>query len=114
MAQIENETSPQTPTGGIKVQSEEIAFRPESMLKCDGCGRMNPPNRTACIYCSHGLDLPSAGLAVADLKIRKPEEWEPAFNIIALGGLGGDHTKIANVARITDAVHGGFGTSIEN
>lgn len=109
MTEIENETPLTAPLGSVKAQSEQIAFAPESMLKCRGCGRMNPPNRLACFYCSHALEVRSAELGVTGLKIRKPEEWEPAFNVILVGGIGSDPGLIAALARITDTDAGTVG-----
>ena len=46
-----------------RVQTENLAFAPEEMVPCTGCGRANPPNRRACIYCAGEIELRDEDLA---------------------------------------------------
>ena len=66
-------------------QTERIAFEPSQMIACGKCGRVNPPNRLKCIYCANDLEIPTGETASLDLRFRKPELWEPGFNIIFSG-----------------------------
>jgi hypothetical protein len=68
------------------IQSEDIAFRSDELVKCDRCGRTNPPNRLECIYC--GAALAVAADAVDKFTLRKLESWEPGTNIVITGGNG--------------------------
>lgn len=103
MAHTENNSALPPSIGGIKVRSDDIAFPSESMIVCGDCGRSNPPNRAACFYCAHALVVVPEKSGFAGLKIKHPEDWEPALNVIVTGGLNGGQGRIETVARIINA-----------
>lgn len=78
MAEITDSTRSFDPN----IQSEDIAFGHDEMTACNGCGRLNPPNRLSCIYCAHALELSASRAAAAKLTSRKLEPWERGFNVI--------------------------------
>ena len=51
-------------------------------MTCERCGRPNPPNRRACIYCGEGLPIPAERLGDITPNFRKLETWERGFNLI--------------------------------
>jgi hypothetical protein len=72
----------ETPSFDPRIQSENIAFDPSAMVKCGGCGRMNPPNRLKCIYCAKVLALSQPSSTAIKLTLRKLELWEKGFNLV--------------------------------
>lgn len=68
----------------LPLQTEDIRFKPEEMVACAKCQRMNPPNRLKCFYCSGELELTEAQNQSLKLKLRKLESWEKGFNVIFL------------------------------
>lgn len=79
------------------IQSEDIAFSNAEMIACNGCGRLNPPNRFNCIYCAHALELSPSRAASARVTGRKLEAWERGFNVILLEQ-SGDGQSITQAA----------------
>ena len=79
----ENHTKP-PPAFDPEFQTENIAFDPNEMLMCDGCGRKNPPNRLKCLYCGSQLDVKIEDAGAIKTNCRKLELWERGFNVIAL------------------------------
>src|SRR4051794_7019548 len=78
------------------LQTEKIAFDPEQLVTCVGCGRTNPPNRFVCIYCARELNTaPSPDSS--RLKLRKLELWEKGFNVILRSQVAGDLKKAAEL-----------------
>ena len=69
-------------TAGIANRTENIGFRPEEMIACGACGKANPPNRLACLYCAGQLNAPVA--AKVQLKLRQLENWEKGYNLIII------------------------------
>ena len=67
---------------GIAVRSEKLEFDASEMRACAKCGRPNPPNRAACIYCGAGLAVDGVS---AEPKLQEVEPWEKAFNIVLVG-----------------------------
>ncbi len=61
------------------LQSEDIAFAQADLIECKACSRKNAPDRSSCIYC--GKDLENAN--ATKLTVRKLENWEPGFSVIA-------------------------------
>lgn len=74
-----------TPNNELPVTLENPAFAAGQMVTCEACARSNPPTRLSCFYC--GKDLPVT-LGQAELvrpSLRRLENWEKGFNVIALG-----------------------------
>lgn len=68
----------------LPLQTDDIGFKPEEMVGCAKCQRMNPPNRLKCFYCSGELVLTNAQNQFLKLNLRKLENWEKGFNVIFL------------------------------
>lgn len=66
------------PSRDLSLRPADIGFRPDEMVTCGGCGKANPPNRGACLYCGAGIE----GSETARLELREPESWENGFNVI--------------------------------
>ncbi|MBK9215293.1 MAG: hypothetical protein IPM59_06785 [Chloracidobacterium sp.] len=80
-----------------KIQSEDIAFRPSELVKCS-CGRTNPPNRSACVYCGKALEI--ADLSTVRFSLRQPETWERGWNLIYLPNLNDPRPNAAVLSGI--------------
>jgi hypothetical protein len=78
MAQDPNEPTAFDP----HIQSEDIAYKPDELVTCGGCGRANPPNRLHCLYCAHQLEIAPELAGAAALNLRKLEVWERGFNLV--------------------------------
>lgn len=81
-----------------RLRSEEIGFKPEELCGCPGCGRMNGPDRSKCLYC--GVELPTGGPQVTKLNPRRPEPWEDGWNVVLLGGGAVSNETVAEAARL--------------
>jgi hypothetical protein len=81
------------------IQSEDIAFRRSELIRCDACGRENPPNRPACVYCGKALE--TVDLLRVKTSLRPAEEWENGWNVILLPNA---HDPRPNVAVISSVV----------
>src|SRR4051812_33120845 len=66
--------------------SEQRAYAPEQMVKCEVCLRANPPTRTSCLYCAAQLKATEASANLQKPTLRKLEKWERGFNAIFLPG----------------------------
>ncbi len=66
----------------LPVQSENIAFKPEDLIICPKCERMNPPNRLKCFYCGGELEISEAQSKFIKPNLRKLELWEKGYNVI--------------------------------
>jgi hypothetical protein len=75
--------------------SDDERFKSEEMIACSGCGRQNPPNRLACLYC--GAELEGARTDVAKINFQQPESWEEGFSIV-YAGKGSVDTAVAERA----------------
>lgn len=67
---------------GVRTRDETVGFSPEEMITCGSCGKRNPPNRVACLYCAAVLDVPEN--VRGNLKFRKLESWEKGYNIVII------------------------------
>ncbi len=83
------------------IQTENIAFDPNEMIACNGCARMNPPNRLNCLYC--GCVLATTGENASSIKpnLRKLEPWERGYNVIVRGRA--DEMDTAKIAQFLSA-----------
>ncbi len=73
---------PESPTFDPRIQTENIAFDPGSMVTCEACGRSNPPNRLKCLYCAKELQIEAAAASAVKPNLRKLEMWERGFNLV--------------------------------
>lgn len=94
---------PETPKFDPLIQTENIAFDPEAMIGCSGCGRLNPPNRLKCIYCAGQLAIDAVDTSAIKPTLRKLELWEHGFNLIVRASTPG-----------ADAAEAGRFLSMEN
>lgn len=56
------------------------------LATCPDCGRSSPASRLKCLYCGSSLELSDEQKRSIDPVFRKPEIWEPAFNVIYIPG----------------------------
>ncbi len=82
MEDSEDQTSDENRAINFPVQTEDIAFKPEEMISCGKCARMNPPNRLKCVYCGGELEISAEQAANIKTNLRKLENWEKGFNLI--------------------------------
>ena len=81
-----------------RIQSEDIAFKPDEMLACDACTRKNPPNRLKCMYCGNDLEIKPENAALVKPALRKLECWERGFNVIIREPVGANQLNLAHSA----------------
>lgn len=84
----------------MPIQSEDLAFSPEEMVKCDGCSRLNPPNRLKCFYCARGLNVAAIKPSLIRPNLRKLEDWENGFNVISLANCQRNEIDTAKIAKL--------------
>jgi len=83
----------------LPLQTEDIRFKPEEMVACAKCRRMNPPNRLKCFYCGGELVLTDSQNQFLKLNLRKLESWEKGCNVIFLPNAQVfDEAKTAKIA----------------
>ena len=78
---------------GMKIREEEIGYSSDQMLACSKCGKANPPNRANCLYCAGPVENFVAGSDTPKLNLRRLENWENGFNVIALSPRCGTGTS---------------------
>lgn len=83
-----------------QIRTEKIAFEPEEMLACSGCGRANPPNRLKCFYCAKELEVKAGNVARIKPDLRKLESWEKGFNLISLASHHPNEIALAEAAKL--------------
>ena len=76
----------------LPVRSKEVGFSPDEMIACEECGKRNPPNRSACLYCAGAL----SGAGISKSEVRVPDDWESGFNVIVVDA-GAGETRRASV-----------------
>ncbi len=81
-----------------RIQTEDIAFKPGEMLPCAACGRMNPPNRLKCLYCSNELEIKPENATLIKPNLRKLEGWERGYNVILRESVAANRFPLANTA----------------
>ncbi len=88
----------------LRIRSEDIGFAPDEMIGCEKCEKQNPPTRSNCLYCGHGLNNRNAAVAETALNVRELEGWENGFNIVILDSGNGDTDDAARgLARLLTA-----------
>lgn len=86
--------------GVIKVRSEDLGYARDELVNCGRCGRANPPDRSACIYCGTEAAGSSRVESRSPEGFRKPEAWENGFNVVLLGAA--DDHNVPATARFLD------------
>lgn len=85
----------------LPVQTENIGFQSEEMIRCKQCERTNPPTKLNCFYCGAELEISEAQRQFVRPNLRKLESWEKGFNVIILPASPTfDKTKLTEIARI--------------
>jgi hypothetical protein len=88
----------------LPLQTEDIRFKPEEMVGCAKCRRMNPPNRLKCFYCGGELAVTEAQSQFLKFNLRKLESWEKGCNVIFLpSSQVFDEAKTAKIAEFLKA-----------
>ena len=98
MAENTKSKAGQTSSFDPTLQSEKVSFDPEELVQCAGCGRMNPPNRSKCIYCAGQLDAELKAPDSGKMTFRPLELWEKGFNLISVSG--SENAGIHRIARL--------------
>ena len=81
MTSTDNDRSDNFLSDGTAIRSGDIGFAPGDLVDCAKCGRSNAPDRPKCIYCGERLSTAAVAEAAGDL--RRPDDIEPGFNVIA-------------------------------
>lgn len=68
---------------GMAVVESPIGFDPASLASCEKCGRANPPNRSACMYCGAAIGE-SAAIPSTDDELL--ESWQNGYNVVLSAG----------------------------
>lgn len=85
----------------LPVQSENIGFQPQEMIRCAKCRRTNPPNRQNCFYCAAELEISEEQSKFLRPNLRKLESWEQGFNVVIKPlTINLDRIKIVEAARV--------------
>lgn len=66
----------------LPVQTENVGFQPEEMIRCGKCARSSPPTKTNCFYCGAELEISEAQSKYVRPNLRKLEAWEKGWNVI--------------------------------
>jgi hypothetical protein len=82
------------------LQSEKLGFEPEQMVACESCGRRNPPNRIACLYCANGLSIDPTKVEAIRPGLKRPEIWERGFNLIVRQSEAADSVDISKASQV--------------
>lgn len=83
----------------LPIQAENPAFKPEEMIICVKCQRINPPTRLKCFYCGAELEISQANSQYLKPNLRKLEIWEKGFNLI-YQPKSSDEASIAEIAKM--------------
>ena len=85
----------------LPLPTENPAFSAEQMIVCARCARTSPPTRLNCLYCGAELEISEAQSGFIKPKLRKPELWEKAFNVIYQAVTEDfDESKLAVIAEL--------------
>ncbi|HLM60403.1 MAG TPA: hypothetical protein VK308_06355 [Pyrinomonadaceae bacterium] len=85
----------------LPVQTENVAYQPEEMIRCEKCERTNPPTRLKCFYCGAELLITEARNQFLKPNLRKLETWEKGFNVILSPNAQiSDETKLITAAKL--------------
>ena len=83
----------------LPLQSENIGFPAEEMLRCQQCERTNPPTRRQCFYCGAELEIPETQSQFLKPNVRTLESWEKACNLIIKPSADLNEEQISAISR---------------
>jgi hypothetical protein len=69
---------------GPTLDSAARSFKPDQMVRCDACLRVNPPTRVGCLYCGSSLPLQPSAIVLQKPAFQPLEKWEQGYNNILL------------------------------
>ncbi len=84
---------------GTPIRSEEIGFASGELVVCPKCSRTNAPDRPKCIYC--GSVISSAPVRDPAGGLRRADDVEPGYNVIAFSRIPVSSQTVREVARVT-------------
>ncbi len=90
----------------MKPPSENVGYTADQLVSCGKCKKANPPDRASCLYCGGALDRSKGSYGAVKLNLRKLENWENGFNLIAVSRLSDADT--ASAARYLRCDEGSF------
>ena len=99
MASTDHERSDNFLPDGTAIRSEDIGFAPGELTVCGKCGRNNAPDRPKCIYC--GEIISTAAIAAPAGDLRRPDDIEPGYNVIAFSREPVSDQTVREAARVT-------------
>jgi hypothetical protein len=83
---------------GMAVVESPIGFDPASLTNCGKCGRANPPNRSACMYCGSAM---GGNAAISALDDELLESWQKGYNVVLSAetdSVAGEHADAIRAA----------------
>ncbi len=99
MASTDHERSDKFLPDGTAIRSEDIGFAPAELAVCGKCGRNNAPDRPKCIYC--GAMLSPAVIEAPAGDLRRPDDIEPGYNVVAFSREPVSDQTVREAARVT-------------
>jgi len=69
-------------TSSLRIIDEPVGFDPSELVACPRCLKQNGPDRNACLYCGETLPVTTRNSDDSNVRLRKLEGWEPAFNLV--------------------------------
>lgn len=81
-----------------RIQTEDIAFKPDEMQPCGACKRLNPPTRLRCLYCGAEVEVKPENAVLIKPASRKLEPWERGFNVILREPITDEQANFTKIA----------------
>lgn len=97
----------------LRVQTEDIAFKPDDLTACSGCRRMNAPNRLKCLYCGDDLSIKPEHAVSIKPNFRKLEAWERGFNVVFREEMDESQPETAKAAALLSMEIGDLSTILD-
>ena len=79
----DNENIPQFDPGPLAPSAPQ-GFTPDQMVKCQKCGRANPPTRAQCLYCAAPFPFDERGAELRKPALRPLEAGESGYSNISV------------------------------
>ena len=98
MADIAENQSDGSPQFDPRIQTEDIAFKPDEMQPCTACKRLNPPTRLRCLYCGAEVEVKPENAVLIKPASRKLEPWERGFNVILREAITAEQANLTKIA----------------